>query len=300
MNSVMCPGCGSGRIRRKGAIPENRLFAGNLVSPLPADLAICLECRLGFRSPQPPQAELVRLYECGAETAWTIEVDQRFDWNVAAECVAKVGASSVLDVGCFDGGFLELLTKSVRKAGVEVNAAAAQRAAELGIEIVADDLHDLAAIEERFDVVTAFDVIEHVHDPSSFLACLSTAVKPGGHIIFATGNLAAPTWRLMGRRYLYSWYLEHIAFVSPRWIRREAPNLGFEVVSITRFSHTSHVRFGFVLGMLKNGVFKISPRLLGEIRFRLARSNEELAAPVAPPAWTSARDHILVLLRKTK
>ena len=298
MSPVRCPGCGSEDVRVKGPIPDNWMFAGNDVGLMPAELAVCRTCHLGFRSPQPRIEELGALYESGSESAWSADELERRDWELAAGWVNRLGATSVLDVGCFDGGFLGLLPGSVRKAGVEINAAAARRAAGRGVKIVARDLNDLAELNQQFDLVAAFDVIEHVHDPSGFLATLANVVLPGGHVIFATGDLEAATARIMGSRHLYSWFLEHISFVSPRWVRRAAPRLGFDIVSIEHFSHTSEVRFGFLAGMLKNGVYKMSPRLLDRVRAIARPSREPLSVPTAPPAWTSARDHMLVVLRK--
>jgi SAM-dependent methyltransferase len=274
------------------------MFAGKEVGLMPAELAVCRTCHLGFRTPQPQLDDLGALYESGSESAWSIEELDRADWTMAAGWVDRLGATSVLDVGCFDGGFLGLLPDSIKKAGVEINPAAARRAAGRGVEIVAKDLNDLADFTEKFDLVSAFDVIEHVHDPSGFLAVLANVVTPGGYVILATGDLEAPTARLMGSRHLYSWYLEHISFVSPRWTRRAAPRLGFDIVSIEHFSHTSEVRLGFLTGMLKNGVYRISPRLMDKVRAAVRPSQEMSALPTPPPAWTSAKDHMLVVLRR--
>lgn len=301
MSADVCPGCGSESIRVIGPIPDNRMFAGREVGSAPAKLATCRRCHLGFRLPQPRREDLAAMYEAGSDTAWSEDGEpQRRDWDLAAGWVSRVGASSVLDVGCFDGGFLRQLPDSIAKAGVEIHPAAAQRAAEAGVRIVAADLHDLAVVNERFDLVSAFDVIEHVHNPSEFLESLSNAVRPGGHVVFATGNLDARTWRAMGSRYLYSWFLEHISFVSPRWIERQAPRLGLEIVAVDRFSHTSDVPLGFLIGALKNGLYRLSPRLVDSARTKAGQDQlgELPAVPPAPPAWTSARDHILVVLRK--
>ena len=298
MSAPRCPGCGSDDVRVKGPIPDNRMFAGNDVGLMPAALAVCRQCHLGFRSPQPRLDELGALYESGSESAWSTDELERVDWVLSAAWVHRLGATSVLDVGCFDGGFLELLPGSVKKAGVEINTAAARRAAGRGVEIVARDLNDLAELSEPYDLVSAFDVIEHVHDPSGLLAALGNVVTPGGHVIFATGDLDAPTARVMGSRHLYSWFLEHISFVSPRWVRRAAPPLGFDIVSIEHFSHSSGVRFGFLAGMLKNGAYRMSPRLLDTVRAKARPSQETSPVPTSPPAWTSARDHILVVLRR--
>ena len=298
MSAVRCPGCGSEDVRVKGPIPDNRMFAGNDVGLMPAELAVCRACRLGFRSPQPRLDELGALYESGSESAWCADELEREDWDMAAGWVDRLGVTSVLDVGCFDGRFLELLPSTVKKAGVEINPAAAQRAAGRGVEIVARDLNFLSELTEEFDLVSAFDVIEHVHDPSGLLAVLANLVPPGGHVIFATGDMEAPTARVMGSRHLYLWFLEHISFVSPRWVRQAAPRLGFDIVSIEHFSHSSGVRFGFLAGMLKNGAYRLSPRLLDQVRSRVRPSEEASPVPTSPPAWTSARDHMLVVLRR--
>lgn len=302
MNPVSCPGCGSGAVRLRGAIPDNRMFAGRDVGSMPARLAVCDSCHLGFRTPQPRQSELADMYASGSETAWIESSEQvRRDWEMAVDWVKRSDASRVLDVGCFDGGFLELLPASVFKAGVEINGAASKRAGERGVEILASDLHHLAEVAEQFDFVSAFDVVEHVHDPSAFLATLSTVVLPGGFVVISTGNLDALAWRAMGSRYLYSWYQEHLSFVSPQWVRRQAPRLGFDVVAIDRFSHTADARFGFLIGMLKNGAYKMSPQLVDAVRAKTNRSRTEEVpdAPIGPPVWRSARDHIFVVLRKT-
>lgn len=284
-------------------IPDNQMFAGRNVGSMPAQLAVCQSCLLGFRSPQPSKSELADLYESGSETAWSEGSEViRKDWELAAQWVERIGASRVLDIGCFDGGFLEMLPATILKAGVEINPAASQRAAERGVQLVASDFHDLDVVAETFDLVSAFDVIEHVHNPKAFLETLSAVVRPGGYVLFATGNLDSPTWRVLRSRYLYSWYLEHIAFVSPRWVNRHAQSLGFEVAAIDRFSHTSDKQFGFLIGLLKNCAYRISPRLANAVRVMSRHSSleEPPTLSAGPPAWTSARDHILVVLRKKK
>ena len=162
-------------------ILDNQRFAGRNVGSMPAQLAVCQSCLLGFRSPQPSKSELADLYESGSETAWSEGSEViRKDWELAAQWVERIGASRVLDIGCFDGGFLEMLPATILKAGVEINPAASQRAAERGVQLVASDFHDLDVVAETFDLVSAFDVIEHVHNPKAFLETLSAVVRPRG------------------------------------------------------------------------------------------------------------------------
>jgi SAM-dependent methyltransferase len=300
MTSVVCPSCGSPRIRIVGQIPPSTTFAGNVVETMPADLVLCRVCRLGFRHPQPSHEQLVRLYESGSDSAWSETGAERQDWKIATGLIARIGAASVLDIGCFDGGFLSGLPSGVDKVGVEIHPGAAQRAQERGVRVVAADLYELNELDERFDCVVAFDVIEHVHDPRRFLTELVSAVRPGGHVIIATGNIETPTRRFMGSRYLYSWFQEHIAFVSPRWTRSEASRLGLSVVETIRFSHTSGGLLGYFGGFVKNAAYKAAPGAVQRARvWSLATASPlERALSSAPPAWTAAKDHFVVLLRK--
>lgn len=298
MTPQACPSCGGHDVRIVGAIPESTTFAGNVVASMPAELAICRRCRVGFRSPQPSHAQLASLYESGSDRAWS-ESKVRRDWEHAKRFIAAVGADSVLDVGCFDGGFLAGLPTTIDRAGVEIHRAAAQRARARGVRVVASDLHELTGLDELFDCVVAFDVIEHVRDPRGFLAELAGAVRPGGHLIIATGDIESPTRRLMGSRYLYSWYQEHIAFVSPRWTEDEAPALGLSVVEIKRFSHNRRKLTSFLAGFVTNVAYRIAPGTVRRVRERSLSSGTpvERALAAAPPPWTGARDHFIALLR---
>lgn len=293
MTLIPCPACGSPEPRRIGAIPVASSFAGNPMEGFAADLAVCRTCGLGFRSPQPPQDVLARLYEAGSGTAWSEATTDRRDWEIAAEMVARVSAANVLDVGCFDGAFLDSLPPGVERVGIEINVDAAATAKGRGVRIAAEDLFDASLGEERFDLVAAFDVIEHVHDPRAFLGTMAGLVRPGGHLLFATGNLDARTWKLMGSRYLYCWFQEHIAFVSPRWTLAEAARHGLEVVDIVRFGHGPQGARAFLAGAVKNLLYKLAPGLIA--RLRRAGVAPDVALP--PPAWTGARDHFVALLR---
>lgn len=296
-----CPGCGSGNTKDLGEVPSSSTFAGRAVPPMPARLGVCRDCHLGFKSPQPSLARLAQLYAAGSDSAWLVEEEPRPDWRAAAQLVGELGSSTVLDVGCFDGAFFDQVDVSVGRFGVEINPDAAARARGRGVDVVAADLNDLAKLGREFDCVVAFDVIEHVHDPAAFLAELGRVAKTGGHVILATGNFFAPTQRLMGSRYLYSWYQEHIAFVSPRWMQMHAPRLGFNVVRVTRFSHHPRGVRGFLVGSVKNAVYRLAPGLLERLRARFRDGEPGAAVGIAtgPPAWLSARDHFIVLLEKS-
>lgn len=101
-----------------------------------------------------------------------------------------------LDVGCGAGLLCEPLARlgaSVTglDAAAENVAVAATHAAGSGLAIDyrTGSVEDLAG--ETFDLVTSLEVIEHVTDPSGFVAGLARALAPGGLLVLSTPNRTA-------------------------------------------------------------------------------------------------------------
>ena len=92
----------------------------------------------------------------------------------------------------------------------EENIAAASAHAQesgLAIDYRATTAEDLAAAGERFDVVLAMEVVEHVADVGAFVATCASMVKPGGLMIAATLNRTLKSFALaiVGAEYVLRW-----------------------------------------------------------------------------------------------
>jgi 2-polyprenyl-6-hydroxyphenyl methylase / 3-demethylubiquinone-9 3-methyltransferase len=120
----------------------------------------------------------------------------------------------MLDIGCGAGILSEPLARlgaqMVGADPAEANIAAAQaHALESGVAIDyrATTAEDLAAANERFDVVLAMEVVEHVIDVKAFVATCTTMVKPGGLMIAATLNRTLKSFALaiVGAEYVLRW-----------------------------------------------------------------------------------------------
>jgi 2-polyprenyl-3-methyl-5-hydroxy-6-metoxy-1,4-benzoquinol methylase len=289
-------------VSRVGAIPDAFEFAGvALDSPLPGgSLYRCKACGLHWRHPQPDKSELDALYRKGAASSWQYHPVKRRDWQIASTLIRKHDdVATVLDVGCFDGRFLDLLGSGYRRAGIEVHPLAAEHATAKGIEIVGHDFSDLDTLRSPFDVVVAMDVIEHVGNPRAFLASLARATRPGGLVILSTGNTATTPWRLMGGMYWYCSIAEHISFINPRWCEHTAAELGLTVEDLLLFSHEpAQVSEAFVQAAA-NLFYRYLPNLAYTLRRHYASSKGKACGPACrtPPHWRSARDHLLVTFR---
>jgi SAM-dependent methyltransferase len=95
----------------------------------------------------------------------------------------------LLDVGCGEGSFLNAAAEGYDVYGVELDAEAAARAEQLlPGRITTGTLDDLPAHLAPFDVVTLFEVLEHVADPLETLRACQTLLKPGGMVVISVPN----------------------------------------------------------------------------------------------------------------
>jgi SAM-dependent methyltransferase len=125
------------------------------------------------------------------------EALQNFDWYYMPEkwehqitLKKLIPASKILEVGCAEGGFIELCIKYGHDAmGIELNQNAVLKAKQKGLPVCEKDLHELAKEKESiYDCVCSFQVLEHVSKPKEFIDSCIKLLKPGGKLIFCVPN----------------------------------------------------------------------------------------------------------------
>lgn len=288
-----------------GKIPSSDMFAGRKMQiALPvAELAKCNNCNFYFRSPRPNKKELDKLYEFGNINNWQYNLSDRKDWLIAikwAEKQKRLG--SILDVGCFDGGFLRNLKGRADLYGIEINPAASIKAELNGITIIGKQISDIDSVSLKFDAITAFDMIEHVFSPFEFISSLVRVMKDDGILIVSSGNSSALTWKLMGSRYWYCVIPEHISFINVKWCQFVAEKLNLNIVYSKTFSHAGVNRFSKMpVDILKNIIYFISPRFFTILRKTAASllRKKLIDDPYnCPPYWFTSKDHIFIVFRK--
>lgn len=184
MPSVTCPICASGRGR---TTPWSALRYGSFEYCY----LECDRCGSYFADPMPGADELLRMYGPGyvdehyAEgdppTGPPGEIARELEATAALVATLSPGAT-LLDVGCGAGVFLQKVSaRGVRAVGHELNAATAARAARrVGIDVLSGEL---ATLTQRFDLVHAADVIEHLPAPLDALRAMIGILAPGGKMV---------------------------------------------------------------------------------------------------------------------
>jgi 2-polyprenyl-6-hydroxyphenyl methylase/3-demethylubiquinone-9 3-methyltransferase len=128
--------------------------------------------------------------------------------------LAPFDGLTLCDVGCGGG----LIAEPMARLGFEVTAidaddeaiaVARDHAAAGGLEIDyrAASAESLKERGERYDVVLALEIVEHVADPVTFLSTCGALVRPGGAFIGATLNRTPHSYALaiVGAEYLMRW-----------------------------------------------------------------------------------------------
>lgn len=139
----------------------------------------------------------------------------------------------LLDFGCGWGFFLA----AAREVGWSIFGLeplpghAIYARGHFGAEVVSDILRDSSYPPEFFDIVTAFQVFEHLPDPAGDVARLAKCLKPGGLALIEVPNIDTWSVRLLGKKHRHFVH-DHLNFFSPQTLSRLLENGGFDVVDI--------------------------------------------------------------------
>jgi len=108
-------------------------------------------------------------------------------------------------------------------------------------------VEDAPLPEGAYDVVTMWDVIEHLPDPASTLRAVHSALRPGGVFAVTTMDVEALFPRVAGR--FWPWYMQmHLVYFSRRTLGELLRRCGFEVVEVSR--HRRIVRVSYAVSRL--------------------------------------------------
>ena len=140
----------------------------------------------------------------------------------------------LLDLGCSSGAFLESLKGDGWELhGIEMSEAVAKRAeARSGAQVFVGDILDAPFASGTFDVVTSFDVLEHVYQPRDVLKKVVEWLKPGGFYYVLVPNIDSGEARLF-QSYWYGLELpRHLSHFSPQSLRYLALSVGLEEIFV--------------------------------------------------------------------
>jgi len=211
----------------------------------------CRRCGHVYLNPRPRSADLGVIYPPnyyaygGASNPIVAPLRRRWERGkvrLYRELVGE-GPRRILDVGCGDGRFLEILRASGapewRLEGVEIDARAAAACEAKGFRARVGRVEELRD-EEGFDAVVMLQLIEHVEDPVAICRRVFELLRPGGHFIVETPNLDGLDYRAFrGRCWGHYHFPRHWNLFSTELLHRMLREQGFEIARTEYLISTS-------------------------------------------------------------
>lgn len=150
---------------------------------------------------------------------------------------------NVADIGCGGGAFLDYISGVAKEIiAIEPSAKYREAMAQKGYHTYAYAPDAAEAWSKKIDVITNFDVIEHVENPLQFIKDIQVLLADGGEAIIGTPTDAPIMRQLLGEIYekkqLFS--TQHLWIFAEENMRLMAKQAGFEQIEIKYFQ-----RYGF-------------------------------------------------------
>jgi SAM-dependent methyltransferase len=226
-----CPVCGRAGVSEWLKAPDR--FHGRKDQ---YTLVRCPSCSLVWLSNPPEPSEMHlhyteaydRLISAGGQNSPHRWRDRRAALTPHKQCGA------LLDMGCSSGAFLESLKGDGWKLhGIEMSTESAKIAeARSGAQVFVGHILDAPFRPESFDVITCFDVLEHLYEPRRVMAKVGEWLKPGGIFYVLVPNVDAAEARAFGRYWHGLELPRHLFHYSPASLKFLAQSAGLREVSL--------------------------------------------------------------------
>jgi SAM-dependent methyltransferase len=147
-----------------------------------------------------------------------------------------------LDIGCGKGEVaLALRYKGFDCMGIDMKPRVIEHLQAAHPEVVwrCAMTSDLAGLDEKFDVITMYHVLEHIPDPKAALATVKALAKPGALIVIEVPNVGGREAWLSGPRWHY-YKVDHVNYFRLGDLLSLAGNLDLKVLGVRGYQHFSY------------------------------------------------------------
>lgn len=219
-----CPFCQGSALKRFTAhahdAPELSLRKVNITE--------CTQCVAAWqwpfhRTPEESAAEF--------ETAYTTQIEESYfdpakrtaigelQQQFVAAHTARPG--KLLDIGCGDGCFARIMAShgwEVTGLDPALPSSALQSSQSDTAKLIRGTFSDLPE-HEQYDVITVWDVVEHVENPFGLITEIASRIAPGGLLVVETGNYQS-AGRITAGSHWWNYQLDHRWYLAPSQLKQ--------------------------------------------------------------------------------
>lgn len=158
--------------------------------------------------------------------------------------------NNILDVGCGDGHFLKVAKeKGWNVYGTEFTDKAVEVCLMKGINIKKGVLNILNYENIQFDIVTSFEVIEHINNPVEEINKFSKLLRKGGLLYITTPNFNSVSRYILKQKWNIIEYPEHLCYYTKKTLTKVVVENGFSKLnfettgfSFSRFQNSMDIK----------------------------------------------------------
>lgn len=196
------------------------------------EIVRCNSCDLIYENPRYSKELILKGYEQSLEGAHDSQYPMRVrsflnSLKSLKDKIPKPG-SRILDIGTAGGGFIDAATQYGYDAyGLEPSQFLVDQACSRGLKVRQGTIDTNPFSNEQFDMITLWDVIEHLTDPLEDLRKIHKLLIPGGILLINYPDIGTWAGKLFGKKFW--WILSvHLVHFDQRSIREICKQSGFE------------------------------------------------------------------------
>ena len=260
--TIDCPLCGADGwdLVRASTYPPSitaddirRFYSASSAHVLNDQVVRCTSCALVYVNPRPASDLTIASYADAVDPTFVAQNEDRITTfrKTLQGVLRKLGQKSgegrrVLDIGCAGGAFpFAARQLGFNPVGVEPSRWMADYARRTYGLDVRDGILDRGMFPNgSFDMVTLWDVIEHVPQPHEVLTLAFDLLKPGGVLLVNFPDVGSVAARLLGRRWPF-WLSVHLFYYTRKTIAQQLKRAGFSV--LWQESCWPSLPFGYVM-----------------------------------------------------
>lgn len=263
MSSPVCPICESINTSHsfRGRGDSNEVLNSRMKASGSAsggrDIYLCATCSVYFCFPLPDAEELLAAYDGSPDDNFVSQNEFRYKTfkNSFSKFSKSVGFSpsevSITDIGAAGGVFLRVMKDLGYPAcGLEASSWLAEYGSKnYEVNLIQGDIRDFKPSTDRLDIVTYWDVLEHIANPKSDLTILTSKLKSKSIILVSLPSTDSLSFKTL--KWRWPMHLDvHLFYFNKKSLERLFESFGFSLIYTSKYPQQLSLGYLLLRGIL--------------------------------------------------